>query len=76
MDLQQEAKVVAEQGILTGNSGLLPIQQWFLQIETNALSHYNQHIVLTVAKNISAEQLQTALDKLVSHHDALRLHIS
>ena len=78
MDLQQEVKVVAEQGTLTGNSGLLPIQQWLLHTETNALSHYNQHIVLTVAKNIGAEQLQIALDKLVNHHDALRFayHLS
>ncbi|HVI47207.1 MAG TPA: amino acid adenylation domain-containing protein, partial [Chitinophaga sp.] len=73
VDLQQSVSTTAEQGTLSGESGLLPVQQWLFQTAAVARSHYNQHMTLTIDKRVSLQQLRTALERLVNHHDALRL---
>src|SRR6185437_10178418 len=47
-----------EQGLLTGTFGLLPIQEWYLERSDKDISHYNQSVLLTIDKNITAEMLQ------------------
>jgi amino acid adenylation domain-containing protein/non-ribosomal peptide synthase protein (TIGR01720 family) len=66
-------KIKTEQGILSGDVGLLPIQQWYLEKNETEISHYNQAVLLSIDKNISAATLQICFDVLVSWHDALRL---
>ncbi|MBO9203418.1 MULTISPECIES: AMP-binding enzyme, partial [Niastella] len=63
-----------EQGILSGSSGLLPIQQWFLQQQQDGINHFNQDILLQIDKSITEEELNTVLRFLVTHHDGLRMH--
>ncbi|MFC0514087.1 non-ribosomal peptide synthase/polyketide synthase [Mucilaginibacter angelicae] len=66
-------KIKTEQGILSGDAGLLPIQQWYLDRNETEVSHYNQAVLLSTDKNISAATLQMCFEALVSYHDVLRL---
>ncbi|MCW3115037.1 MAG: amino acid adenylation protein, partial [Segetibacter sp.] len=67
-----ENAITAEQGVLTGASGLLPIQQWYLQNEKKDISHFNQSILLSIEKTVTEQTLDKAVKHLVIHHDALR----
>nr|WP_255408056.1 non-ribosomal peptide synthase/polyketide synthase [Chitinophaga sp. MD30] len=61
-----------EQGLLTGVSGLLPIQQWYLGQLTDTPRHFNQSVVLNLDKRVPAGIVENAISTLVSRHDALR----
>jgi amino acid adenylation domain-containing protein/non-ribosomal peptide synthase protein (TIGR01720 family) len=67
-----KAAVTGEQGVLSGDSGLLPIQQWYFENSKTEVSHFNQSVILNIDKNISVEILNHAIEILTSHHDALR----
>ncbi|NDB86865.1 MAG: gramicidin biosynthesis protein, partial [Alphaproteobacteria bacterium] len=65
-------EVKTEQGILSGEVDLLPIQEWFFGNRLSANHHWNQSfIVKTLALDI--DRLQASVDKLAMHHDSLRL---
>jgi amino acid adenylation domain-containing protein/non-ribosomal peptide synthase protein (TIGR01720 family) len=64
--------ITAEQGELTGFSGLLPIQQWYLEQESKEVSHFNQSVLVSIDKSVTVEVLTEALRQICSHHDALR----
>ncbi|MEO7584887.1 MAG: condensation domain-containing protein, partial [Ferruginibacter sp.] len=66
------ADATGEQGFLTGPSGLLPIQQWYLEDAGQSASHFNQAVLLSIDKAIPAAVLKLALAHLTAHHDALR----
>ncbi len=65
-------KALVEQEILTGDCGLLPIQQWYLQKEHGHVSHYNQSVLLSIDKTITEPVLRAAIEQLTAYHDALR----
>ncbi|WP_171006527.1 condensation domain-containing protein, partial [Pseudomonas sp. 2FG] len=65
---------LADQGPVTGNAPLLPIQARLLQRE--GLAPCNQYLLLELAEPLPATQLEQALRGLVQHHDALRLRYS
>jgi amino acid adenylation domain-containing protein/non-ribosomal peptide synthase protein (TIGR01720 family) len=69
-------EVTAEQGILSGPCGLLPIQQSYLTNNTESLSHFNQEALLAIDKSIQHLQLQQAVHELVQYHDVLRFEYS
>ena len=69
---EEQTNNAAEQGVLTGEAALLPIQQWFLDQDYDSRSHYNQSQLLSIDKEISIIQLSHVLKALVSQHDALR----
>lgn len=62
----------AEQGLLTGTSGLLPIQMNYLQKNPNDASHFNQTVLLKIGKEIDTPVLEQVAKRLIEHHDALR----
>ena len=62
--------------MLTGPSGLLPIQQWYFETEKVNVSHFNQSVLLRIDKSITEPVLQAAMKQLVLHHDALRFKYS
>jgi acyl carrier protein len=69
----RESKVIAEQGILTGESGLLPVQQWYLDdSEKKSIDHFNQSVLLSIDRSVTEEMLSEAVKELTSRHDALR----
>ncbi|WP_066382131.1 non-ribosomal peptide synthetase [Anabaena sp. CA = ATCC 33047] len=63
----------AEQGLVTGNVPLTPIQHWFFERNLAEPHHFNQSVLLEVPPHIKPELLEQALQKLLYHHDALRL---
>ncbi|MGC0318836.1 amino acid adenylation domain-containing protein [Kitasatospora acidiphila] len=68
------APVRAQQGPVTGEVPLTPIQHWFLQTH-GPESHFNQSVRLECAEQLDSTLLSDALSALVGHHDALRLRL-
>ncbi|WP_315337930.1 non-ribosomal peptide synthetase [Pseudomonas grimontii] len=66
-------QVIAEQGVLTGRSGLTPIQHWFFDTDIPARQHWNQALVLKPLQLLEPHRLEQALLAVLEHHDALRL---
>ncbi|NCE89827.1 non-ribosomal peptide synthetase [Pseudomonas sp. L13] len=65
--------IIAEQGLLTGPSGLTPIQHGFFDTDIPARQHWNQALVLKPLQLLDAHRLEQALLAVLEHHDALRL---
>ncbi len=65
--------VTAEQGPVIGEAPLTPIQHWFFEQELPAAHHYNQALLLEVVQDLDPGLTAAALERLVAHHDALRL---
>ncbi|AFZ33413.1 Non-ribosomal peptide synthase (plasmid) [Gloeocapsa sp. PCC 7428] len=64
-------QIQAQQGIVTGNVLLTPIQHWFFENHSE-LHHYNQSILLETTP-LKSELVRTTLQQLLIHHDALRM---
>ncbi|NML37861.1 amino acid adenylation domain-containing protein [Chitinophaga sp. G-6-1-13] len=62
----------ADQSTVTGQTGLGPVQQWFLQTSSE-WGHYNQSVLLESRERLSEPSLRASLDHLLLHHDALRM---
>lgn len=65
--------VQSEQNLVTGIVPLTPILHWFFEQNLPEPHHFNQSFLLEVPANLQPELLEQALQKLLSHHDALRL---
>ena len=61
-----------EQGAVTGEVPLTPIQRWFFERALPNVNHWNQPYVLDAPKDVDVGCLEQALRHLVSHHDVLR----
>ncbi|AFZ01580.1 non-ribosomal peptide synthetase [Calothrix sp. PCC 6303] len=64
--------IEAEQGLVTGNVPLTPIQHWFFAQNFSQPEHYNQPNLLIVPANINSELLPQVIHELLIHHDVLR----
>ncbi|HXU46220.1 MAG TPA: condensation domain-containing protein, partial [Thermoanaerobaculia bacterium] len=67
------AAVEAEQGAVVGTAPLLPIQAWFFAGDRPDRHWFNQSFLLSVDRQLEPAALDLALDRLLEHHDALRL---
>ena len=67
------AQVAAEQGLVTGEVPLTPIQARFFAQEQPAPHHYNQAMLLEISESLDGAVLERALATILTHHDALRL---
>ncbi|SFJ64648.1 non-ribosomal peptide synthetase [Thermoflavimicrobium dichotomicum] len=67
------SSIEAEQGIVTGELPLTPIQHWFFELEIPNRHNWNQSVVLKLRPGIDASLLEQAIQQVVEHHDALRL---
>lgn len=65
--------IQAEQGIVVGSVPLTPIQHWFFDQYLPEPHHWNQSILLEVRQPLELEPLEQAVQRLLDHHDALRL---
>jgi non-ribosomal peptide synthase protein (TIGR01720 family) len=65
--------VNARQGLVTGSAPLTPIQHWFWEQHHIDPHHYNQSVLLQIPPGLFSEFIATACQKLLAHHDALRL---
>ena len=66
-------QTTAEQGPLTGESALTPIQHWFFGTDMPHRAHWNQSVLLQPTLRLEPELLEQTLVALRAHHDALRL---
>ncbi len=71
-----QQQVLSEQGALTGQAALTPIQQWFFVTEMAERNHWNQSLVLQPQQALDVGLLRQSLQRLVQQHDALRLRFS
>ena len=62
-----------EQGIVTGEVPLTPIQHWFFEQGFADPGYYNQSLLIELRKPVNATLLKDAIEHLLTHHDALRL---
>lgn len=63
----------AEQGVVSGDVALTPVQSWFAARAFSEPHHWNQSMLYKLPGEINLPALQSTLDALVDHHDALRL---
>ncbi|MBF0398966.1 MAG: amino acid adenylation domain-containing protein, partial [Desulfobacterales bacterium] len=67
------SKISAEQGIITGELPLTPIQCFFFDQKLTEPWHYNQAVLFKVDNDIDIDSLKPILKEIIKHHDALRL---
>jgi amino acid adenylation domain-containing protein/non-ribosomal peptide synthase protein (TIGR01720 family) len=68
-----QSPIIAEQGLITGEIPLMPIQQWFFEQALTNVHHFNQAVLLTSDTPLNVTWLKQAIDHVQIHHDALRL---
>ncbi|SDZ37841.1 non-ribosomal peptide synthase domain TIGR01720, partial [Thermoactinomyces sp. DSM 45892] len=69
-------KVFTEQGVITGEVPLTPIQQWFFEQNHPNPNHWNQSMVFRTQTGLNLQYLQEALEAILIHHDALRMRFT
>ncbi|MEU6589843.1 non-ribosomal peptide synthase/polyketide synthase [Streptomyces sp. NPDC046881] len=65
--------VAAEQGPVTGDAPLTPVQHWLLDTLTGDPAHFSQTVAYELAADPDENLLRAALAAVLEHHDALRL---
>ena len=65
--------IEAEQGLVTGDAALTPVQQWFFEQPLETHQHWNQAALFEVREALNLPLIEEVLKHLVEHHDALRL---
>jgi non-ribosomal peptide synthase protein (TIGR01720 family) len=63
----------AEQGAVTGEAALTPVQCAFFELPLVNPHHWNQSVLLEAKEPVVESALETAVAALIAHHDALRL---
>ncbi|WP_025028904.1 condensation domain-containing protein [Caldalkalibacillus mannanilyticus] len=74
--LSQRVQPIArkvDQREITGEVQMTPIQKWFFEQSFADPHHYNQSMMLYRKKGFDYSALRKVLDKIVEHHDALRM---
>ncbi|AET61298.1 peptide synthetase 3 [Paenibacillus terrae HPL-003] len=69
----QPVNRIAEQGEVTGQVVLTPIQRWFFEQPTAEPHYFNQSVMLYRQEGYDEQALRQALNQITSHHDALRM---
>ncbi|MGE5409518.1 MAG: condensation domain-containing protein, partial [Clostridiales bacterium] len=61
-----------EQVLITGQSPLTPIQNWFFEQEFENMDYWNQSLLIEIKEHINYPEIKTIIETLLNHHDALR----
>ncbi|MBM7171736.1 non-ribosomal peptide synthase/polyketide synthase [Streptomyces sp. G44] len=67
------ATATAEQGPVTGDAPLTPVQHWLLDTLTGDPAHFSQTVSFELAADPDEALLRAALSAVLAHHDALRM---
>ncbi|MEV6835684.1 non-ribosomal peptide synthase/polyketide synthase [Streptomyces sp. NPDC051133] len=67
------ATAVAEQGPVTGEAPLTPVQHWFFDTLTDGPGDFSQTVSYELTEDADETLLRAALAVVLEHHDALRL---
>ncbi|WP_434753191.1 amino acid adenylation domain-containing protein [Paenibacillus amylolyticus] len=65
-----------DQGEITGETALTPIQHWFFESFFADSHHFNQSVMLYRKERFDEDAVGQVLQMLVEHHDALRMVFS
>ncbi|WYL98779.1 MAG: amino acid adenylation domain-containing protein [Gloeotrichia echinulata CP02] len=65
--------IQAEQGLVTGEVTITPIQHWFFEENWQEPHYFNQAMMLAVPADIKSALLEQVIQQLMIHHDALRM---
>ncbi|MCH5584989.1 amino acid adenylation domain-containing protein [Shimazuella sp. AN120528] len=68
-----KSKLSIDQSVVTGEVALTPVQEWFFYQNIPNYNNWNQSMILTLEKRVKASYLEQVLQKVIEHHDALRL---
>ncbi|WP_028888243.1 non-ribosomal peptide synthetase [Tenacibaculum ovolyticum] len=63
---------IAEQGLISGNVALTPIQKAFFELEKKETNYYNQSVIISSQNRIDTNILEETLAVILRWHDALR----
>ncbi|MFH8609681.1 non-ribosomal peptide synthase/polyketide synthase [Streptomyces sp. NPDC018029] len=69
----EAATASAEQGPVTGDVPLTPVQHWLLDTLTGDPAHFSQTVSFELAVDPDEALLRAALSAVLEHHDALRM---
>lgn len=69
-------RVIAEQGEVTGEVLLTPVQLWFVDQGFANPNHWNMPLLLEGPSNIDPKDLERSITALLEHHDGLRHRFS
>ncbi|WP_373293242.1 amino acid adenylation domain-containing protein, partial [Saccharothrix coeruleofusca] len=69
----RDLPTAADQGPVTGEVPLTPVQRWFLDRHTVRPEHFDQAVAVEFDADVDRGALATAVAALVEHHDALRM---
>ncbi|MFZ5515905.1 MAG: amino acid adenylation domain-containing protein [Candidatus Zhuqueibacterota bacterium] len=64
--------VFAEQGEVTGEVPLTPIQKWFFDLKLPESHHWNQSVLFEIEQHLKPNALRMVIKSVIEHHDALR----
>jgi len=70
--VEEATPIKAEQGIVTGEVPLTPIQLWFFEQKFKKKHYWNQSVLLKVSRHLDPEYLKETVRYLILHHDMLR----
>jgi amino acid adenylation domain-containing protein/non-ribosomal peptide synthase protein (TIGR01720 family) len=76
MASEQIQQLSAEQGPVSGEVPLTPIQHWFFEQGLNKPQHWNQALFLEAKPGLRPDIVEAAVKHLLNHHDALRMRFS
>jgi len=71
--IEKTPETKAEQGLVTGPIPLTPIQHRHFNQKLPEPHYYNQSMLLEVKDSIEPSQMEGIIEKLLHHHDVLRL---
>jgi non-ribosomal peptide synthase protein (TIGR01720 family) len=66
----------SEQGLIIGDVPLTPIQHWFFEQNLSDPHHWNQAVLLELRQPLEPALIESVLQELLKHHDALRLRFA
>ncbi len=64
---------IPDQGIVTGEVALSPIQKKFFNETSKDFRHFNQSVLLGSKETLDTIGLRKVFDRIIEHHDALRM---
>jgi len=73
---KESDRPAAEDVVATGSLPLTPIQHWFFERITIDPQHWNQSLLFDLSDSVGYARLETAVAKILRHHDALRLRFA
>lgn len=66
----------SDQGLILGEVPLTPIQHWFFEQDLSDPHHWNQAVLLELRQPLEPALIESVLQELLKHHDALRLRFA